>query len=250
MHKTVKKILIDVAQIVGLIVAALLVWYVAAAIAHSELILPDPQTVIGLTFRMLGDGSVWLALLATLGRSLAAFVLSVAFAFGLALLVGVYPKTRFCVDAIVTFLRALPTIAIILVTLVLFPSSIVPIVVAFLVASPVAFGTFVRQFEHNAELFDVCKVYDVTPSRRVRYYLLPMIRDELLSVAQEELPLCIKVVVAGEVLALPLRSVGRDMYVGKVNVDTARIVALTLIVLVVCFVIGGVLELVRRRVHD
>lgn len=250
MNKTAKKILIDIAQIVGLIVAALLVWYAAASITDSELILPDPQTVIGLAFHMLGDGSVWLALLATLGRSVAAFVFSVAVAFGLALLVGVCPKTRFCVEAIVTFLRAMPTIAIILMTLVLFRSDFVPVAVAFLVAFPVVFGTFVRQFEHHAELFDVCKAYNVAPLRRVRYYLLPLIRSELLSVSQEVLPLCIKVVIAGEVLALPIRSVGRDMYIGKVSVDTARIVALTLIVLAVCFVISGVLGLVRRRVHD
>lgn len=249
MNKTTKKIVLSLAQITGLVVAALLVWYAAAAISGSELVVPQFHDVVRLTFSLLGEGDTWLALLATLARALVAFAISVAVAFGLALLVGVAPKTRFSVDAVVTVLRALPTIAVILVTLVMFPSDFVPVAVAFLVAFPIAYGTFVRGFEHRDELFDVCKVFNISASNKVRYFLLPMIRDELLSVAEEDLPLCIKVVIAGEVLALPLRAIGREMYVGKVSVETARVVALTLLVLIVCLVISAILGAVRRR-HD
>ena len=114
MNKTTKKILVDLAQIAGLIAAALLVWYVAAVLTDSELIVPDPWTVFRLAFELLGQGAIWLALLSTLARALVAFAISVAVAFGLALLVGVFPRTRCCANAVVTFLRALPTIAVIL----------------------------------------------------------------------------------------------------------------------------------------
>lgn len=250
MNKTVKKIIINLAQIAGLIVAALLVWYAAAAISGSELVVPQFHTVVRLTFSLMGKPDVWIALLATLARALAAFALSLAVAFGLSLLVGVYPKTRFCTDVVVTVLRALPTIAVILITLVMFPSDYVPIAVAFLVAFPIVYGTFVRGFERCGELFDVCKVYNMPPSNKIRYFLLPIVRDELLPATEETLPLCIKVVIAGEVLALPMRSIGREMYLGKVIIDTARTVALTLLVLVVCLVIDVVLHAARRRRHD
>ena len=236
MNKTAKKILTNVALIAGLTAAALLVWYVAAVIYGNELILPDPWAVIKLAFGLLGDGATWFSLLFTLARSLAAFLLSAVIAF--------------CADAVVTFLRALPTISVILLSMVLLRSSAVPVAVAVLVAFPVAYGTFVRRYDHNKALFDVCKTYDVSACGKVKYFLLPLIRGELLSVAEEELPLCVKVVIAGEVLALPLSSLGRDMYVAKVNLDTARVLALTVIALVVCFVISGVLGLVRRRVND
>ena len=250
MNKTAKKLLINAAQIAGLIVVALLVWYVAAVVSDNELIVPQPLEVAKLTFDLLGEGATWLSLLFTLLRSLAAFALSAVAAFCFALAAGLFPKTRFCVDMAVTFLRALPTVAVILLTLVVFRSSVAPVVVALLVAFPVAYSTFVRQFDNNAALFDVCKAYDVTAANRAKYFLLPLMRDELLSVAEEELPLCIKVVIAGEVLALPLGSVGREMYVAKVNLDTAKVVALTVTVLMVCFVISGVLGFVGRRVSD
>ncbi len=250
MNKTTKKIFINIAQIAGLIAAALLVWYAACIVTRNEFVVPDPWNTVRLAFTMLGEGKIWLSLLATLARSAVAFALSLSVALGLALFSGTFPKTRFAVGVMVTFLRALPTIAIILMMLVVFRSTTVPVVVAFLVAFPVAYSAFERQFDRNKQLFDVCKVYDVTAANRIRYYLFPLIKEEIFSVVQEELPLCIKVVIAGEVLALPLNAVGREMYASKIALETARVVALTVLVLAVCYVIGGILTLIGRRCCD
>lgn len=247
MKPKTKKIITNLTQIAVLIVAVLLLWYIVALATDSDLIIPDPWSVIKLTVTLLGKGATYLALLNTLLRAIIAFAVSVGVALLLSLLVGVFPKSEFVVDAIVTVLRALPTIAIILVTLILFNSTVTPVVVAFLVAFPVAYSVFQREFVRNEKLLQMCKVYDVTPSKKVKYVLFPLIRDELLSVVRDELPLCIKVVVAGEVLALPLSGIGSQMYVAKVNLDTANVVALTLLTLIVCFAISGIIALCQRK---
>lgn len=247
MKSTTKKLITNIVQIVALIIVALLLWYAVSLITDSDLIIPNPWRVIKLTFSLLAKSATYLALLNTLLRALIAFVLSVGFAVALSLLVGVCPKCNTVVDAIVTVLRALPTIAIILVTLIVFNSNVTPVVVAFLVAFPVAYSVFQRELERNAKLLQACKVYDVSANKKVKYVLLPIVRDELLTVVRDELPLCIKVVVAGEVLALPLSGIGRQMYVAKVNLDTANVVALTILTLIVCFVISGVVTLCQRK---
>ena len=53
--------------------------------------------------------------------------------------------------------------------------------------------------------------------------------------------------VAGEVLALPLYGIGRQMYVAKVNLYTANVVALTILVLIVCFAISYLSSIFERR---
>ena len=247
MKRITKKFVNSLIQVVVLIAVAILLWYVAALIFDSELIVPEPWTVIKLTLSLLGEGSTYLALLYTLLRAIIAFVVSACVAILLSLLVNLYPKCAFLANCVVTFLRTLPTIAIILVALIVFNSSIVPAVVAFLVAFPVIYSVLKRAFQHNAHLLDVCKVYGVTAGNRIKYMFAPIVRDELLTVVREQLPLCIKVVIAGEVLSLPLSGIGRQMYIGKVNLDTAQVVALTLLTLVVCFVISGVFELLQAR---
>ena len=247
MKQRTKKLLINLAQIVALILIALLLWYIVALATDSDLIVPDPWSVLKLTFSLLGVGQTYLALLSTLLRGVIAFAVSVVFATLLCMLVVVWRKCTFCVNAVVTFLRALPTIAIILITLILFKSTSVPVIVAFLVVFPVIYSGLRRELEHNDKLLDVCAVYDVTPAKKIKFVLLPIVRDELLTNVADQLPLCIKVVVAGEVLALPLSGIGKQMYVGKVNLDTAKVVALTLLTLIVCFVISGIATAFSKR---
>ena len=247
MKQTAKKLLITIAQIAALVIIALLLWYVVAIITDNELILPEPLKVLQITFELLGEGATYVALLATLARSVIAFAVSLVFALLLCILVVAWRASTFCVNAIVTFLRALPTIAVILLTLVMFSSTVVPVVVACLVVFPVIYSVLRRQLEHNRPLLDVCSVYDVTPLNKVKFVLFPIVRDELLSIVGDQLPLCIKVVVAGEVLALPLSGLGKQMYKGNVNLDTAGVVALTLLTLFVCFVISGVVALCRKK---
>ena len=246
MKQATKRLLYNLIQAVALFVVAIAIWYVAAAMVKSELILPQPHEVLVLTFTLLGAGSTYLALLYTVLRALVAFILSLACAVALILLTGCYPSAKFSVGVVVSFLRALPTIAVILVTLILFNSFVTPVIVAFLMVFPVIFGVLDRTLNHNAKLLDLCKVYRVKPSKIVKLALFPLIAEELPSVVRENLPLCIKIVVAGEVLALPLAGIGRDMYVAKVNLDTASVVALTILTLAVCFVISGVVSLCER----
>lgn len=247
MTQRTKRILINIAQIAALLIVALLLWYIAALVSDSELIVPNPWTVIKLTFTLLGEGATYVALLTTLLRAVIAFVLSALFAMLLSIIVVVWKQSSFCVNAIVAFLRALPTIAIILVTLILFQSTSVPVIVAFLVVFPVMYSVLRRELEHNSSLLDVCAVYDVTPANKIKFVLFPIIRDELLNVVRDELPLCIKIVIAGEVLALPLQGIGKQMYVGKVNLDTAKVVALTILTFIVCFAISGIVTLCQRK---
>ena len=247
MRQTTKRLLINIAQIAALVSIALLLWYVAARVTDSELIVPEPWAVIKLTFSLLGEGATYLALLYTLLRAVVAFAVSAVIAILLGMLVVVWRKSSFCVNAVVTFLRALPTIAIILVTLIAFKSTSVPVIVAFLVVFPIIYSVLRRELERNEKLFDICAVYNVTPAKKIKFVLLPIVRDELLSIVRDELPLCIKVVVAGEVLALPLSGIGKQMYVGKIELDTAKVVALTLLTLIVCFAISGVMTLCQRK---
>lgn len=246
MNSTIKKVFISIFKVVAVVAAVLLLWYLAALWTNNDLVLPHPHQVVLLTLQLLGKGTTYIALAYTLLRALAAFALSLAFALVLALFSGVCNSVRPFVEGAVTFFRALPTIAVILVAMIVFPSSVVPIFVAFLVAFPIVYSAFCRETSSD-RLFDVCKVYNVSASKKVRYVLLPQISQALLPQIKDTLPLCVKIVIAGEVMALPRLGLGQQMYVAKVNLLTANVLALTLLALAVCFVISGVCALCGRK---
>ena len=248
MNKAIRKLYISIAQIVGAVVVVLLLWWLFATIADSDLVLPNPWAVLKITAQLLGKGTTYLALLLTLLRALIAFVASMAVALALNLLSNVSNLCAPFVNGFVTFIRAIPTIAVILVTMIMFSSSfVVPIVVAFLVGFPVIYSAFQREISAESKLLNVCKVYDVSKVKKVKHVLLPLMHRAVLPQCRDTFPLCVKVVIAGEVLALPRLGLGRNMYVAKVNLQTANVLALTLLALLVCYVVTGVCAAIGRR---
>lgn len=247
MSLTAKRILVDLLYALGVIAAVFLVWYVTSVIVSSELLAPDPLRVIGLTFEMLGRGSTYLALLSTVLRSLIAFAVSIAVALGLSLISGVFSVVKPAVDKLVTLFRAVPTMSIILIALVLFSSAVVPAIVAFLVAFPIAYSAFTREIFCDSKLADVCAVYGMSRRNKIRYVLLPQASKAIVPQIKDTLPLCVKVVIAGEALSLPKLGLGQQMYVSKVNLDTASVLALTILALAVCFIIEGAVTLCNKK---
>lgn len=250
MNSTAKKFLVNFLYALGIIAAILLIWYVTSLSVDSELIAPDPWQVIALTFTMLGRGTTYLALLSTVLRSLIAFAVSVAVALALSLIAGVLPSLKPVIDKVVTIFRAVPTMSLILITLVFVSSMAVPVIVAFLVAFPVIYSAFIREIYADGKIRDMCAVYGVTSGNKARYVLLPQIGNAVVPQIKDTFPLCIKVVIAGEALSLPRRGIGQQMYVAKVNLDTASVLALTVLALAVCFIIQGAVALCSKKTAE
>lgn len=243
-----KKILISVAKFIAAIAAVLLLWWLAAVITDSELILPEPLEVLKITWRLLGEGATYIALSRTVLRALAAFCISFVIAAALCVGVGLWHCARPFVDGFVAFLRSVPTMSVILLAMVAFRSSVVPVFVAVLVALPIIYSAFTRETEADDSLVDVCEVFAVKRAKKLRYVLLPQMSRVVLPQIRDVLPFCIKIVISGEVMALPRLGLGRQLYVAKVNIETSEVMALTLLALVVCFVIGGVARTIENRI--
>lgn len=248
MNLRTKKFLANLLYALGVIAGIFLLWFVTSQAVNSELIAPRPWDVIKLTFTLLGKAATYLALLSTLLRSVIAFAVSIGVAFCFSLLVGVFPSSKPAVDKVVTLFRAVPTMSIILITLVLVSSTIVPAIVAFLVAFPIAYSAFTREIYADNKLNDMCAVFNVSRRNRTRYVLLPQISKAFIPQIKDTLPLCLKVVIAGEALSLPRNGLGQQMYVAKVNLDTASVLALTVLALAVCFIIQGGVALCEKKI--
>lgn len=152
MTSTAKKLLKEFLFAVAFIAAVFVIWLVVFLSVNNDMLAPSPWRVIALTFSLLGSGETYLALLSTLLRAAIAFAVSMAAALGTSLLTGVLPSAKKTADRCVMLLRALPTMSIILITLIMFPSSFVPVIVAFLVAFPIIYGAFTREIYAGAAI--------------------------------------------------------------------------------------------------
>lgn len=239
---TKKKWLDNLIFVVAMAAALVALWMVAALAVGNSFVLPNVPDVCRELCILLAKPSFYASVGVTVGRALLAFAVSLAFALALALLANLFPVRR-PLSAVVTLLRALPTMSIIFLCIVLFPSRAIAYIVTFLVAFPVMYAAFDGALAQAKPLADMCKVFNVQRADKVAFVYIPTIAPQVALQCRSTIALAVKVCIAGEALAMPRSGIGVEMYVARVNLDTANLLAWTLTALVCCYAIDGLFAL-------
>lgn len=235
-----------ICPIIGAVLIAC-VWAAAAAIYNKPLILPRFSSVAVSFFKLLGPGRFHNDMALTFARSIICFMLAYAFALPLSILAAFNKTFASIFKPFVEVLRSVPMIAVILLALVLFSSSVLPIVVGFLIVFPLAYSAL-----YNALLSDevtgnlaMCKFYKVRKRDIIRYVYLPALAPVSVVQAETLLPLAVKVVISGEVLAYTRNGLGLAMQSAQINVEIDKLVAYALMTVLLSYVCLGFVKLVK-----
>ena len=235
-----------VAPIVGLAVF-ILIWYIVALSIGISIILPTPAETLGEFFKLFADGSFYLAVGTTLGRTLlgflVAFILASLFAF-------LSSRSRFARNMFAPFaviLRVLPTISVILLVLIWFRSALAPYVITFLVIFPMLYKIVLDAIDNvDVGLIEMANVYHLSASKRFTYVYLPEMTPSLLTGAGITLSFSVKLTVAAEVLAYTRDSLGRNLQQASAYIETAKLLAWTLVAILLGFLLEGAVLLVKK----
>lgn len=230
--------LIGVALIAG-------AWAITAAIYNKPLIVPSVSSVVVSFFKLFAEGSFYANVGMTLLRSVACFALAYVLALPLALL-AVFNKTFANIfRPFVEILRSVPVIAVILIALVLFNSSELPVVVGFLMVFPLTYSALFNALTDDETLLNVemCRLYKSRKRDIVRYVYLPNITPVSFKQAKALLPLAVKVVVSGEALAYSRIGLGLAMQSSQINVEIDRLVAYAAVAILLSYLCLGLVAL-------
>ncbi|MBQ2710673.1 MAG: hypothetical protein IJF66_01865 [Clostridia bacterium] len=222
--------------VVAMVVSLFVIWLIASLLVNNTFLLPTPTMVLAELGTLLVKGSFYSSVFATLWRAVVAFAISLVVAFVLAVVINLF-NVRKPVSVVVTLMRAMPTISIIFLCLVVFHSNTISIIVASLVAFPVIYEAFDSAINNGQQLNQMCDVFEVGKMARIRYIFLPLLSKPIYQQSRATLPLCIKIAVAGEALALPMEGIGRDMFIAKNAYDMAMLFAWTIVALVICYLL-------------
>jgi len=208
------------------------VWFLAARLLGSSILLPGPPEVLRTTVSLLQETVFLEHVGATLWRSLVAFFLATAGAGILGIAAGVFPSLELFLRPWVMIVRSTPVISIILLTLVLLRSSVVPSVVALLITFPLIYVTVVEGVSSvDPALEEMSDLYRVPLGRKIQQLYIPSVAPFFLSGLHAALGLTFKVVAAAEVLAQPRWGIGSAMQEARILLKTAEVLAWTVILL-------------------
>ncbi len=246
MKLKLKKILPDIIYpfaAVGIIVA---LWAIFAAAIDMELIVPS----IGSTFDKLGNlltgADFYRALGNTLLRTAASFFTG-ALAALLLSLVSLKDSVRKFLSPVIKIVRSVPTMSVILLTVIWMKPATSPIFVAFLINFPIMYSGFYSAFSGvDKDLVAMSKVYGVKFKNRLFELYLPAIAPAAFDCMQSSIGLTVKIVISAEVIAQTRYSMGIAMQMARGYLETAELLAWTLAAVVLSYILELLIFAIKK----
>lgn len=225
----------------------LAVWAIAAKVKDNPLVLPMPGVALERFFLLGGEEGFWSAVGWSLLRTFACFAVSLAAALLFAVLGALWKPVYKTVAPVIGFLRAAPTVAVILVLYAFLANRALAVVVGFLVAFPLLFAAFYGALTGvDGDLLEMLKIYKVSRWDTVRSIYVPAAADCLFKNGGATLSLTLKVVVAAEILTSVSDSIGMGIKVANSTFEIAYLLGWTLVAIAFSLALEGAFAIGRR----
>lgn len=244
-----KKLPAILAYLISLVVIIVL-WSMLARIVNAELILPGPGKVIIVLFQVIQTKIFWQCFAGTFVRVIVSFLITVLLGGFIGLLCGISDFAKDFFEIPLAVIRATPVIAFILVAYFWFTSGFVPVFVAVLMSLPIMVTAITTGFKSSDKKYlAMAQTYNLSKKEIIRYIKIPQNIPYFCNGALSCFGLCWKVVAAGEVICLPKKAVGTLLQRSQVHLETSEVIAQTIVLVIVSFVIERLFAvLIGRRV--
>ncbi len=222
-----------------------LAWVAAYYLVGNDYVLPSFFDAVKECGRLLADAAFWRAFGNTLLRTFLAFLCSFVLGIGLALAAHLQTWVRAFLSPIVSVLRTLPTMAVILMLLLWTSPKVAPVIVTLLVLLPAFYAAALSSLDEVGEEYgDFAQAFHIPAAKRVFRLYTPLAAPAVLSQAGSIFSMGLKITVSGEVLSNTYRSLGGMMQEAKMFLEMPRLMALTLVCLVLGFLLEGLCALI------
>lgn len=227
----------------------LIIWEGVALYIDNSLLFPRVSEIFLSLKNLVASGDFILILWNTLSR----FFISIVFSLILAIIFSVasyrYEIVGFLLFPFIIFLRAVPTIAIIIVVLIWSSVERVPIVVGMLILFPILYESILGGIKNvDKNLLKMSKVFKVSTKRVVRDIYIPSIYYSISSNIPSYMGLTFKVIIAGEVLSQESLSIGGEIFINKIYLESSNIFAWIIVVIVLNYFLEKGLKTINNRV--
>lgn len=221
----------------------ILVWEILSLIINREIYLPSPVSTFKALFNLMLIRETYITIFYSTYRTLLGFLLSCLLGIIIGYTCGVNSFLFDLFNPMVTVMRTVPVMSIIIIALMWFRDTNVPIFVAFLMCFPIMWTNTVAGIKGtDIKLLQMCRVYNVRRVRVIKsvyfYSALPYVRAGMISA----LGIGWKVTSAAEVLSLPKYSIGRFLYDSKVYLNIPDLFAWTIIIVALSFMFEKILK--------
>lgn len=201
-------------------------WEAAFLLVKQELLLPSPAKTAARLFELAQTAEFWASAFLTLLRITEGFLIGVAAGVLLGVLTaGSRALYEFFHPAIVV-IKSTPVASFIILALVWVKKNNVPVFISFLMVLPVIWANVSEGIKQTDKgLLEMARVFRFSKTKLLAKVYIPGVLPYFFAGCTTGLGLAWKAGVAAEILSLPRRSIGTELYYSKIYLETADLFA-------------------------
>ena len=223
-------------------------WALLARLVGQALLLPSPLRVLRALAALAGTRDFWFATGRSILRVLAGLLSATLLGVLLAALTERSRLARLLLAPAMTLIKSTPVASFILLALLWLGRDVLPAFITALMVLPVVWSNVSAGLSaRDGQLMELARVYRLPPLRVLRRITVPSVLPYFRSALRASLGMGWKAGIAAEVLTVPQRSIGKNIFEAKLYLETTELFAWTLTVILLSLAIE---RLLLRLVSD
>jgi NitT/TauT family transport system permease protein len=219
------------------------VWQAASMIINKPLYMPSPYETFLSLASIITTALFWISVVYTIYRVLFGLVISFVLGVILAFIASRFDFFQRLLRPFITIVKSTPVASVIVLALVWFSSSDVPIFACVLMCFPIFYTNVLAGIKSvDKELLEMASVFNIKNGRIITGIKIPSVLPYLYSALSVCLGFSWKSVVAAEVLSNYKYSIGYNLYTTKMYLNTAELFAWTITVIIISVLIEKILK--------
>ena len=216
----------------GAVLFWLLVWQGAALLSADSIIFVGPVDMLRALFVQLPTSAFWLALTTSMCKIMGGFLLAFFFAAVFAAAAFRFPLLSALLEPVVQLQKSVPVASFVVLLLIFFGSEQLSVAIVFLMAFPILYIHTGEGLRHvDKQLLEMARVFRMRPAGRFLWIYRPALWPFLISGAKIALGMSWKSGVAAEIIGVPAHSIGEQLYMAKIYLNTDSLFAWTLVII-------------------
>lgn len=213
------------------------VWQIVAVIVDNGLLLPSFFTVLSDIYKIILTDNFIILIISSMFRCIESFIFSLIIAIILAIISYFNKFIYNFLYIIIVFLKAIPTMAFIVLVLIWTSKDFAPIIIGVVISFPIFYEVVLNSLlDIDKSLLQMFRTYRIETMDKISTLIIPVIAIAIRKVISSTLSLIFKVVISGEVYAQPEYGIGSIIQFEKMQLNTSKIIAWMIIITgIVCF---------------
>ena len=233
------------------VLLALLFWQIVAMILNRSFLLSSPVEVVKALFELGGKNVFWMGLGKSIFKILLGFVAGGGVGMFLAGLSHRFKLFEIYISPYIMVIRSVPVASFVIIILIGLGSEALSVLVCFFMVMPIFYANILEGLKSvDIKMLEMAKIFEIGKKAKFIYIYLPALESFLISAAVASIGIAFKSGIAAEVIGRPKNTLGFFLFDAKVYLETAKVFAITLIVILCSAVFERLTVFIFRRFFD